>query len=398
MVGPERECIDGQNRLLTIRQYIEQTPANKDDKSLFFWKVTDHENTTVHHIYYKETPEFADYVAAKASKRSRGYKKKYRAMTTEEQTHFHEYEVIIQIINTPLTMEDRKNMFNRWQNGTSISQCDSYKNSDYPFCQWTLAHKMEARFADRLGSVLKSGRKNWLYDLYRLLQVFLKKSEKDIFISSLQVRNAIEKEHKETFNEKDYTTAADLCETFLNVVEIPKGVVNLSILISVMYYWNALTNDTYRSTLERTSCIKEFIETIKSVVPNKTMNNGVDTPPVWDAYPLFEQQMTLCIQKHVAMTTLPTPTEYKKKPLATVLRQSVWDTYIGKEKGEGACLCCASSIRPTNFEAGHVVAEACGGLNTIENLRPVCRKCNANMKIEHMETWMHRNFPGRLFK
>jgi hypothetical protein len=53
---------------------------------------------------------------------------------------------------------------------------------------------------------------------------------------------------------------------------------------------------------------------------------------------------------------------------------------MGKDNGTGKCFACTyNDIRSSSFECGHIVAVACGGENTIENLRPVCAACNKSM-------------------
>lgn len=70
--------------------------------------------------------------------------------------------------------------------------------------------------------------------------------------------------------------------------------------------------------------------------------------------------------------------------LPSSLRHNVWTTYFGKVY-EAKCFCCRrSSIDVTTFEAGHVISKHDGGLNTLENLRPICGQCNKSMNKKNM--------------
>ena len=40
------------------------------------------------------------------------------------------------------------------------------------------------------------------------------------------------------------------------------------------------------------------------------------------------------------------------------------------------------------FEAGHIIAERCGGPTNIENLRPICSLCNRSMGLKNMIDFM----------
>ena len=40
-----------------------------------------------------------------------------------------------------------------------------------------------------------------------------------------------------------------------------------------------------------------------------------------------------------------------------------------------------------NFECGHVVARCLGGKNVVDNLEPVCKKCNSDMGTMNLEEY-----------
>ena len=93
-------------------------------------------------------------------------------------------------------------------------------------------------------------------------------------------------------------------------------------------------------------------------------------------------------QINISDTKAPKKSTPKTKIPANV-RKIVWNTYIGHEKGTGKCLCCGfEDISKTNFECGHVKAEATGGPTTIENLRPICGHCNKSIGKKNMEDFM----------
>jgi len=76
---------------------------------------------------------------------------------------------------------------------------------------------------------------------------------------------------------------------------------------------------------------------------------------------------------------------YKKKKIPKHIKTLIWNKYIGDDIMKHKCLCCKKeTIRNTDFEAGHVLSEYNGGSNEIDNLRPICRLCNASMGTMHM--------------
>jgi len=70
----------------------------------------------------------------------------------------------------------------------------------------------------------------------------------------------------------------------------------------------------------------------------------------------------------------------KKSSVPKALREQVWLNYVGK-KFERKCLVtwCENDISVFNFEVGHNIPESKGGTLDIENLRPICSKCNRSM-------------------
>lgn len=62
------------------------------------------------------------------------------------------------------------------------------------------------------------------------------------------------------------------------------------------------------------------------------------------------------------------------------LKISVWNKFIGDIIGKTKCLCCENNdITQSNFECGHIEAEANGGETSINNLVPICSQCNKSM-------------------
>lgn len=77
--------------------------------------------------------------------------------------------------------------------------------------------------------------------------------------------------------------------------------------------------------------------------------------------------------------------------ISKVLRNKVWNTYIGQDKGIGKCYVCDTQISQQNFECGHVIAAALGGNNNIDNFRPICGTCNKSMGVQNLEDFKKAN-------
>ena len=85
--------------------------------------------------------------------------------------------------------------------------------------------------------------------------------------------------------------------------------------------------------------------------------------------------------------------KYKKKQIPKTLKMTVWYTHIGKEIGMVKCPCCNSNeISQMDFDCGHVIAESKGGSTTVENLKPICNKCNRSMRTMNMNEFKQKYF------
>ena len=69
-----------------------------------------------------------------------------------------------------------------------------------------------------------------------------------------------------------------------------------------------------------------------------------------------------------------------KKKIPAALREQVWTNNCGK-KFEHKCLVtwCETLINVFAFEVGHNVPESKGGSTDLDNLKPICSKCNKSM-------------------
>jgi 5-methylcytosine-specific restriction endonuclease McrA len=71
----------------------------------------------------------------------------------------------------------------------------------------------------------------------------------------------------------------------------------------------------------------------------------------------------------------------KKATIPGALREQVWILYCGDKYFKHKChvTWCENIMTPFMFEVGHNVPESKGGTLDIDNLRPICAKCNRSM-------------------
>ena len=69
-----------------------------------------------------------------------------------------------------------------------------------------------------------------------------------------------------------------------------------------------------------------------------------------------------------------------KAVIPKALREQVWLRYFNR-KYENKCYIrwCKNKITVFDFQVGHNIPESKGGPTVIENLRPICSRCNSSM-------------------
>lgn len=82
-------------------------------------------------------------------------------------------------------------------------------------------------------------------------------------------------------------------------------------------------------------------------------------------------------------------TTYKKKHIPQALREQVWINRCGEAFGR-KCLTtwCNNKITVFDFHCGHNIPEVKGGKTTVDNLVPICTRCNLSMSSTYtFEEW-----------
>ena len=86
----------------------------------------------------------------------------------------------------------------------------------------------------------------------------------------------------------------------------------------------------------------------------------------------------------VLSNTITTTQKKRKETIPVKLREEVWIKQMGRTF-EGKCptTWCTYTITVFDFESGHNIPESRGGPTTIENLVPICSRCNRSMGSQH---------------
>ena len=87
-----------------------------------------------------------------------------------------------------------------------------------------------------------------------------------------------------------------------------------------------------------------------------------------------------------------------KSNIPKALREQVWLHYIGK-KFNTSCYVkwCKNEINVFDYHTGHNIPESKGGSMTLENLRPICSRCNLSMGNNYtIDEWVKLGNPEKI--
>jgi 5-methylcytosine-specific restriction endonuclease McrA len=96
----------------------------------------------------------------------------------------------------------------------------------------------------------------------------------------------------------------------------------------------------------------------------------------------------------------------RKKKIPKALREAVWIKYAGTNVMSKKCAThwCPNIITAFDFQTGHNIPESKGGPTTIDNLVPLCSRCNQSMGNQYtIDQWntkfgtKKRSFFSRMF-
>ena len=81
--------------------------------------------------------------------------------------------------------------------------------------------------------------------------------------------------------------------------------------------------------------------------------------------------------------------KYTKQKIPKALREQVWLKHMGKVfQGKCKVSWCNNTISVFDWEAGHNIPESKGGETTLQNLRPICSRCNKSMGDQYsIDQW-----------
>ena len=148
-------------------------------------------------------------------------------------------------------------------------------------------------------------------------------------------------------------------------------------------------NNYYRSIQHETDIWKEWKIKDSDKVLEKVRSKAATRPLYLGIYVHYEWLRRLV--KHHQNPSLEYsefahyPLDMKRRAISKSRRNKVWRKT--NMEMDGPCYVCQKTISLEDFDCGHVKAVFWGGTNDLDNLFAICRECNLQMGVMHLEEY-----------
>jgi len=370
--GIRYECVDGQNRLCALAAFLSGKPI-LNDKGVPI------------HVTWRTDPR---------DKSGR----KFSDLSEEEQEHFRSFDLPLVIVKSPMSMDARKVMFTRLQEGTKISTPEYLRNSKHPVSKFVAHTNLRDTFLTAINGHMTGGgpKGDWLFVIADCVTLYLNRSKEDRY-SFLHRDTAHLKRVlacKEAAQEgtsyamevttPDYEPLMALFRPLIAILETVKAEkVKYHKFYVVVLFHMLLTGEEIPSP-ERLCIWFQGSRQVKEDTDAK-----IQSPVIY-----ARLQMELA-----AAPPAPPSPKPKRRAIPAKKRVALWCEYFG-DSSEGICQCCQDPmVGPAggHWEQGHIVAVAAGGSNDLSNLVPICFGCNRSCGEEDLREYAAREYPTAPF-
>ena len=381
------ECVDGQHRFFTFLHFFKSKPVELPGKKPFLIYLPYVEGGRTVHVFYSKTSDTEAWEADNRDKRA-------EYMTDEEKDHFNNFLLDIREVRSPLSLDQRRQLFLSLQKGVPVRGSDFYKNmTGVPLVKFiSEVKRWEAETKSLMTEHLCINPKQ--YWLHWLVRAYLIKQAENIdacvaafMLKDSAISSMIKKESPllQTTPESEAAFDASISRFFAFLHTLHPGVK----LTPTQFFavFTHLLDACEGSEDILVSHMKEWsTEGMTSKQRKMWENRGFEDEErkVWFKRSLDE----------IKRIRIPAAEIGARKNIPKKIRDRVWTKAYGSSQ-EGKCVCCNDVISQKDWECAHVIAHKCGGGDGEDNLRPTCRSCNRSMGTENLDIFRARCFPSK---
>jgi hypothetical protein len=384
------EMVDGQHRFTTIQKFIKSEPVSAGGKAfLINWVYEDPTTKLKTYVFFSRTADTEKWV-----EENRHLQASY--MTEEEQEAFKSYTVDVKEIRDRLSLDQRRNMFNRLQCGVQVRNSDKLKNEEVPLVRFFSDElKLEKPFKAALEFCWKDPKQYWLHWAVRLfLMLNPKESVEKAFATEdgeigKMIRNKSDELSVSAEQKAVFQKAIERFFSFLSTLPFTTDKKTRQVALSPCQFYALFL---HLSTAEegREAVLRGHIA--EWATPKKATRGE---KVYWDKElgKVAKTERFSAALKELEPISAPARAPEVRKSIPKKLREMLWTHYFG-ESTEGACFCCGGKLQKAeNFHACHLIAHKHGGDDRLSNLRPGCRDCNLSMGTQDMREYKKQFYP-----
>lgn len=387
------ECIDGQHRLFVLWHYRkgEMVALPQTKPFMIYWY---HEASKTH-IFYKEpridepNKDIETWINKNPTK-TVGY------MTKEERDYFDKFTLQITTIHTPVSLEDRRNMFNALQQGKQNTGSDFLKNfTNVPLIAFMSCNRFKTKYQELMLSHLTRQPKQYWLSFFTRCYFYSIDYEKpvDILIMSDKIIYKMIKTNDlalKSTPDKEAKFAQHMSRFFAFISRIPTDTKFPTIVFFAIY------QRLIDASAEFEDILLTWLPTWSWVTDPRRHNANL-----WecanDNKDLRQKTFTDCLAelKTINVKCSEDPRN-PRTPIPKSVRLDLFRRTFGEDQCIGKCHCCDIEIkllRHGDWEAGHIKSWASNGTDDIENLRCICYNCNRSMGMRNMDEFKESYYP-----
>ena len=381
----EYECIDGQHRISVINSYLKGEFVDVKG-NMVTWQYLDETSSKRYNIFYEEN------ASTRAWSIKTGTTPLY--MTTDEKNHFKRFKLQVSIIETPLSFNERSDLFTSLQNGRPVRGSDLYKNNHrISLVHHLMIQKYQERYYSSMKSRLTVSQDQ--YYLHRLVRFYLITSteDKDIkrehfdltdpkikkyFTMDTSLIHDVSKESLAQFD-------AEMTKFFGLIDALEPGLKFTPVQLSAVFH--------YLSGNEHS---QEYINELVAYLNQWAGKGYAHEIKMWEQgfndKELGEHRMQKrreyferCIHEletREVTKLMVQESPVSKRTIGNKVRKQVFDLWFANSD-KGQCWTCLSEITRKKWDCGHIVAHALHGSDELDNLIPQCKKCNNQQGTEN---------------
>jgi hypothetical protein len=378
------ECIDGQHRFFTFMHFFNSKPVELPGKKPFLIHLPYKEGGRTVHVFYKKNDATEAWEAENRDKRA-------DYMTEEEKDHFNSFLLDIREIRSPLSLEQRRQLFLSLQKGVPVRGSDLYKNfTNVPIVKFISEEKRwEATAKDIFLSHLSMDPKqywlHWLVRCYRMSQAEDNDARIKCFkLKDSQIKEMIAKNHPllSTTPESEAIFDLRIIRLFSFLTNLPPGVKVTPAQFYAIFI-HLIDAEAGREDILSGHMRQWSTEGMTPKQRKMWENRGF---PDEEREEWFERAI-----REIESIRAPAAEAGIRKSIPKKIRDRVWSKAFGDDE-IGECVCCKDVIEITSWECAHIIAHKCGGKTEDDNLLPTCRSCNRSMGTENLEVFRARYY------